>query len=239
VTIPFLADAEGDWGRFQLLENDHLALFVTGGAELSIERGKISGNRNVAVMAEGESTKLTLTQCDFEENGIAVQACGKITIGIDRGTFGGNALHIEARESAKISAKGATFSQSKDGVGLFITDGATGTFSECTFAEEARTAIATDSVLLVARSTIRTCGVCGVFAFGSASLELKSNEIDNNGPCGVQLMGGVAKLQGNTITEHTTFGVHVDPKAKLEQSDNSFSRNAVNDVNIEEAEPAQ
>jgi hypothetical protein len=78
-----------------------------------------------------------------------------------------------------------------------------------------------------------------VFAFGAASLELKSNEIDNNGPCGVQLMGGRAKLQGNTITEHTTFGVHVDPKAVLEQSDNSFARNGITDVNLEEADAAK
>jgi hypothetical protein len=222
---------------FKVLDNDHLGVLATGGAELTIDRPLITGHTGVAVMVDGRETKLGGDEWTLTENGVGLQMLDGAMVRTKKSKFKDNALHVEARGKAKLVANHTQFAQSRNGVGLFITAQASGEFTACVFSDEAKTAIVSDSQVAIKNSQIIGCGTCGLFFFGAADAELTANTISNNASCGVQVMAGTVVLSGNTITDHTVFGVHVQPTALVEDNGNTYSSNYMADVNHEQESP--
>jgi nitrous oxidase accessory protein NosD len=220
-----------------VLDNDHLGVLATGGAELTIERPLITGHTGIAVMVDGKETRLVGDDWTLTENGVALQLLDGATARTKKSTFKDNGLHVEARGKAKLIANETQFAQSRNGVGLFITAEASGEFTACAFSDEAKTAIVSDSQVTIKNSNVIGCGTCGIFFFGAADAELTANTISNNASCGVQVMADTVVLRGNTITDHTVFGVHIQPAASVEEHGNTYISNYMADVNHEQ-EPA-
>jgi hypothetical protein len=223
--------------EFKLLENELYAAYASSGAKLTIEATVVQKHTSVAVCAEGSETELKVSGSEFAENGIAIQTAGGASLSVDQGTFEQNGIHLEANEKSEVKVRDVVFKQSRNGLGVFVTSSSSGTFERCQFLEEVKSGIASDANLKIIESVVKECGVCGIFLYGQAVAEITGSTISGNGPCGVQIMGGRAKLDGNTIEQHATFGVHVHQPdgASLDDSQtNTFERNGMSTINYED-----
>jgi uncharacterized protein YjbI with pentapeptide repeats len=217
----------------QLLENNGVGAYVTGGAQLTVENAIVERQPGPGYSVEGDGTRLTVIGGKASLNLVGLQSGSRGTLVVDSGKFERNSINLEASDGSSVTARGATFGESEDGIGAFVTDGATATFDGCTFSGEARAGLAVDGLVNVVNSTITDCQICGIFWYGQGDGEVRGNQIVANGPCGVQVMSGRAAINDNTISDHATFGIHVQPGAVVDSSGNKYSGNSTADLNRE------
>jgi uncharacterized protein YjbI with pentapeptide repeats len=220
-----------------ILQNPEFGALANAGSTLLLDGCTITKQEQVGVFAQGQSTKLTLAKCILSDNGTAIQAAEKPFVALTSSEFSENTLHVEVSEGTTLSADASKFKGSKEGLGVFVTSGSTGNFTHCEFSSEAKSALASDSQVTIQDSSISECGICGLFWYGQAKGEVTDTRVSENGPCGIQIMGGQVTVNNSTIEGHTTFGIHVQQSppspAQLTESGNTFQTNSMLDINYE------
>jgi uncharacterized protein YjbI with pentapeptide repeats len=216
----------------RILENSGIGAYATDGSSLSLDSCIFSKQAQVAVFAQGSGTKLHVGEGDFSDNGMGVQVA-KAEADVSSSKFAANAIHLEASDDSRVVVQGTTFKQSGNGLGVFVTSGSTGEFSECEFAEEPKSGLASDATVTITGSKVKDCSTCGLFFFGDAKATVENCEITDNASCGIQVMGGSVQVTGGKIENHTIFGIHVDSSALLTETGISYSSNSMADFNRE------
>lgn len=225
--------ANAECTEIECTRNRHLALYVIDGGNLDLINSKVIAHPDLAIQVEGDGSRLKINNSTISDNGTGVQLYNNATVSIDTGKFSRNGTHIEANKNCKVNADDSEFCQSKNGVGIVITNGAEGAFERCNLHEESTTAISTNSAVNVLNCRITDCGVTGLYYYGESSGDIRDNQIVNNGPCGIQIMEGRPKIYDNKIENHNAFGIHIDKNARPIIDDNEFDGNMIDDVNQE------
>jgi len=218
----------------KLTDNEGLAVLACDGCDVTMTGGEVSAHEHVAIAVEGGGTRATLRSTCVKDNGVGVQCSAGGMVSLEQAHLTGNGVHLEVFDGGSANAIASKFEQSRGGIGVSVLAGGGGSFtSECSFSDESKTAVANEAECSIVRSSISDCGTCGVFWHGQASGEVRECKLVRNGPCGIQLMGGQLTCSGNVIEGHEAFGIHVQPSAQLGESGNTFSQNAMKDVNHE------
>jgi hypothetical protein len=218
--------------ELELVENG-AGVLAAGGSSVTIEESTVKQHLDIGIRVHGEGTKLALKGGEVSGNGVGLQAGESASVAIEGGTYEKNGIQIQATLGARLAVKGATFTESINGIGVFVTNGADGSFDECKFLHEGRAGLATaeDASVLLSNSEIIDCLICGLFLTGKANGKINDNKVLNNGSCGIQIMGGNAEVNGNTIEGHTTFGIYVASGATFQDGNNNqFGQNSVADL---------
>ncbi|OHT10764.1 hypothetical protein TRFO_19903 [Tritrichomonas foetus] len=218
----------------KFIANQNLAAYASTGGSLTLVECNVTQQSNVAVEADGNESRVEIQKCELVQNGTAVQVNDGASAEINDTKLFDNGTHLEISAYAKVNARGSTFQQSRNGIGVAIAANGSANIDDCKINDEAKAGIANAGTLNITGTSISECGTCGVFWHGEANGSISNSEILRNGPCGIQMMKGSCTISGNTIEGHTAFGVHVDKEASLTNAGNTFSQNTISDVNNEQ-----
>jgi hypothetical protein len=212
------------------------AIFVGLDSKATFTGVKVEGTAGVGLLVQGSGTAVSISNVDVNGASAGVQVIDGADVTLAGGKFQRNGVHIDVVRGG-LTASGASFSESRDGVGIVIQPGSEGRFNKCEFSSEAKAGIAVGGTGYLKEATIEGCQLAGVYWYGSGAGSILQSKISNNEQCGVVIMNGSAKLSGNTIDGHTIFGVHVNPglRTAVEISgDNTLGQNTMADVNFED-----
>lgn len=220
----------------KISDNENLAILATDGSDVTANTCEVKHHDTVAVVAEGQGTRLALRRCELSDNTVGVQCVDNANLIVEDSQLQSNGVHMEIYDRGVADVIASKFEASDNGVGVSIAQGGKATFSnDCRFYDEAKTAIANAGECNISRCTVTDCGTCGIYWYGKDAIgEIKDSSISGNGPCGIQIMDGQCTVVGNTIESHSAFGIHVQPTATLRESANQFSQNSMAEVNHEE-----
>jgi hypothetical protein len=160
--------------------------------------------QSIALLGEGDHSRIVLKGCAVADNGVGVQVAEKVTLSAEGCVFHLNGIHINALRGATIAVTGTPnrpvkFSKTRDRLGTHIHDAWTASFADCEF-----------------------------------SGEINGCTFQNNGACGIQLMSGQVTRTGNTIESHRIFGVQVHPGAEIvDPGGNILAKNTKKEINYE------
>jgi hypothetical protein len=119
--------------------------------------------------------------------------------------------------------------ESRGTSGVHIGDGS-GTFIKCNFRSDKAVAIFSEGETKVEESVVTGAGRIGLVFAGNATGRIGTTVIEKNGECGVQCVNGRPELVGNTIKNHTRFGLFVFRPGAPVVEENNFSENGVANV---------
>jgi hypothetical protein len=218
--------------RFSV-EDNGIGIYGTGGSQLQLADGRVDGQRSAGALIEGTDTKMKLVGQNFSENTIGLQVREQAFVEIVGARFERNAVHVEVLATTNLRARDRWFGDSADGVGIYVTDGAKATFTECNLGPEVKAALSCEGSASLISCEVTDCDLCGVFVCGSASASLEDCTIATRGSCGVQAMEGAVTVKRTTIAQHHTFGIHLGAGAALTERGNVFDDNGLGDIHRE------
>jgi hypothetical protein len=212
-------------------------IYIGDGSKAELRKVAIDGTDGVAILvSQTVVQEVSLNEVNINESGVGLQIAGGSKVSLAGGKFVKNGVHIDVLQNATIAASGALFTQSRDGVGVVVEPGSEGSFMQCEFSGETKAGIAIGGIGNLTEVSVDGCQLAGVYWYGNASGIIRQSTIRNNEQCGVVIMDGRAKLEGNTIDGHTIYGVHVNTglSSKVEiTDDNVFTQNTMANINYE------
>jgi hypothetical protein len=220
------ADATSS-GRAEDCSFEANAIGLNSAGVFAVTRATFTGHTETGVRSAGA---VECSECAWrEEPKVAVVAVTGSKFKAVNATFESNLAHIEASGGGAVTIEKSTFKGSRGESGVHIGDGI-GTFVECRFLEDTAVAIFSEGETNIAKSTVTGAGRIGLVFDGKASGRITESVIERNGECGCQCINGSPCLVGNTIKEHTRFGLFVFKPGTPVVEENLFEGNTVANV---------
>ncbi|OHT14999.1 hypothetical protein TRFO_42768 [Tritrichomonas foetus] len=207
-------------------------IFVDSRAKLA-ESYLINNNDN-GIQFEGETTRAVIKNSSFSNNGAAVYNSNKAKILVDSCAFTGNGISIEAITNSKTKVVNSQFSNSKDGISIFVREEARVNVNDSTFSDESKAAILSMANLNMSNTLVKNCGSSGIVCMSGSYGTIEKCTIQNNKKNGIHVIEGKTRIVDNVIESNMNYGILLDKTAEADVQTNTLQNNAQGDVKKQE-----
>lgn len=221
----------------EFVNNISIGLEINSGATPLLEQCKFSDNISYGCQISGLNTCAIMNECNFSKhaNTSAVLVYSQASACFNRCIFTNNFnYHIETREESKCRIEKSVLYESNGGIGTYVHTEGVLEIDSSSLKDEQKTAvyIGIRGQALINGCEITGCHVAGIIMDTQSNAAIMNNTIKSNGNAGIQIEGGEAKIQNNTIEGHSDFGIYATSLGHVTQEGNSFSDNGKGETQI-------
>ena len=167
--------------------------------------------------------------CQIINSSTAAFVCDNGKLVTNKTEYKDNKVHLEVTRHAEAVCKNCQFLNSTGDYSVKVTEDAKATLESCEITGSNVGFIA-DAEATVTNCKIQESKRIGVLCSGTLNKLIKTNEITNNGECGVQCNCGALSIIGNSITQHKKFGIYITAGATPAVEENKFEKNGLANI---------